>query len=172
MKNGLSTHKGTRGDFGLPVSNACKLSISEHRTELPIPSGLVVSADDSICATLGEVLLRRCVVPVFAETVREAARDLTEGKLRFVICQDTLRDGSYANLLHVQRTMGGSLPLIVISPSGDWPEYFQAVDDGAYDFLAYPLIPGELERIIGNFLCSAPNEPTSTRLQNSRGSDQ
>jgi DNA-binding NtrC family response regulator len=167
--HGLSTHKGTRGDFSLSDSNACKLAVSEHHAELPIPSGLVVSADDSICATLGEILLRCCVVPVFAETVREAAQDLTDGKPHFVICQDTLRDGSYADLLRMQLTMGVSLPFIVISLSGDWPEYFQAVDDGAYDFLAYPLIPGELERIIGNFRCSVPNEPTSTRLQHGRG---
>ena len=167
--HGLSTRKGTRGDFGSPQSKASKLAVSEQYSEVAIPNGLVVSADDSVCVTLGEILLRCCVVPVFAGTVREAAQDLTEGKLRLVICQDTLRDGSYADLLRMQRTMGGSLPFIVISRSGDWPEYFQAVDDGAYDFLAYPLIPGELERIIGNFLCPMPNEPTSTHFQSSRG---
>jgi DNA-binding NtrC family response regulator len=162
---GLSTHKGTRKDFGLPDSNPFKLPMKEYRGEVPIPSGLVVSADDSICGTLGDLLLRCCVAPVFAETVREAAREIAEGNVSFVICEDKLRDGSYTDLLHVQDAKGLSVPLIVVSTSGDWPEYFQAVDRGAYDFLAYPLIPGELERIIGNFLrYPHPNGPVPSRL--------
>jgi len=150
--HGLSTHKGTGRNFGLPESNPFKLPVKEFRGEVPIPSGLVVSADDSICRTLGDVLLRCCVTPVFAETVREAAREIAEGNVSLVICEETLRDGSYAELLRVQDAKGRSVPLIVVSTSGDWPEYFQAVDRGVYDFLAYPLLPGELERIIGDFL--------------------
>ena len=80
-----------------------------------IPNALVVSADESICGTLGEVLLRCCVAPVFAEPVRAAARDIRAGNLSVIISQDVLGDGSYEDLLRVQRTMGISLPLIVIS---------------------------------------------------------
>jgi DNA-binding NtrC family response regulator len=162
---GLSTHKGTRKDFGLPDSNPFKLPMKEYCGEVPIPSGLVVSADDFICGTLGDLLLRCCVAPVFAETVREAAREIADGNVSFVICEDKLHDGSYADLLQVQDAKGCSVSLIVVSRSGDWPEYLQAVDRGAYDFLAYPLIPGELERIIGNFLrYPHPNGPVPSRL--------
>jgi len=117
-----------------------------------IPAGLVVSGDNSIRYALAETLLLCGVAPMFATSVEQAIGDIVTGQHSFILCQDTLRDGKYEDLLHVQRAVRCSLPLIVISPTGDWPEYFQAVDRGAYDFLAYPLIPGELQRIIRNFL--------------------
>jgi len=37
-----------------------------------------------------------------------------------------------------------------ISRTGDWPEYLAAIRSGAFDYLAYPPAPGELQRIIRN----------------------
>jgi DNA-binding NtrC family response regulator len=141
--------KGAASDRG-PEVFASKLP--QHRKELSIPSGLVVSGDDSMRGSLGKALLLCGVAPVFATSIEQAAPDICAGDLRFVICQDTLRDGKYEDLLDMQLATGSSSPLIVVSPTGGWPEYFKAVDRGAYDFLAYPLIPGELQRIIRNFL--------------------
>jgi len=38
----------------------------------------------------------------------------------------------------------------VFSRTGDWPEYLTAIWAGVFDYLAYPPISGELERIIQN----------------------
>lgn len=126
-----------------------------------IPNGLVVSPDDSIRGTLGETLLLCGIAPAFASTVGQAAPLIASGNLCVVLTQDTLPDGKYSTLLSLQRALGRLAPLIVLSKTGDWPEYFAAVDLGAHDFLAYPLVPGELQRTIRNLPDSRCRSATS-----------
>jgi DNA-binding NtrC family response regulator len=42
------------------------------------------------------------------------------------------------------------VPVIVVSRTGDWSEYLTAVRGGIFDYLAYPPIPRELQRVIQN----------------------
>lgn len=44
------------------------------------------------------------------------------------------------------------VPVIVVSQTGDWPEYLTAMSGGAFDFLAYPPIAGDLQQTIQNAL--------------------
>lgn len=125
---------------------------SNLQDELAIPNGLVVGDNDRIRGVLGEVLLLCGVAPVLTDSLALAARHIVVGEVSFVICQDYLGDSSYTDLLDVQNAVGHSAPLIVVSQTGDWPEYMEAINCGAYDFLRYPLIPGELQRIIRNLL--------------------
>lgn len=123
----------------------------DHR-QLGVPSGLIVTGDDCIRRTLGETLLLCGAVPVLATTIERAAHHVRLGNLRFGICEDRLPDGKYEDLLLLSHAAGDSFPWIVVSRTGDWPDYLAATDLGAYDFLAYPLINGELARIIRSLL--------------------
>ena len=125
---------------------------SNLQDDLAIPSGLVVCDNGRIRGSLGEVLLLCGVAPILTDSLALAARHIVAGELSLVICQDFLGNGSYTDLLDVQNAVGHSAPLIVVSQTGDWPEYMEAINRGAYDFLRYPLIPGELQRIIRNLL--------------------
>jgi DNA-binding NtrC family response regulator len=120
--------------------------------EVSMPSGLVVSGDNAIRGTLAKILVNCSVVPVFADTIRQAAPYLAHDDLSFVVCQDRLSDGKYQDILLMQNAARSSYPLIVVSLTGDWREFFEALDLGVYDFLAYPLIPGEFQRIIRSLL--------------------
>jgi DNA-binding NtrC family response regulator len=111
-----------------------------------IPNGLVVSANDRIRGTLGEV------APTFSTSLAESGKHLKAGELSVVICEDLLPDGRYSDLLQLQQQSANSTPVIVVSRTGDWEEYFEALERGAHDFLAYPLIPDELQRILKAFL--------------------
>jgi len=42
------------------------------------------------------------------------------------------------------------VPVIVVSRTGDWPEYLTAIRNGVFDSVAYPPVPGELQRIMRN----------------------
>ena len=139
-------------DPGLRDPDTFPVFLTQRHDDVSIPHGLVVCGDQSIRGALSEVLFHCGVAPAFASTVREAVLDIAKRDRSFALCQDALRDGSYEDLLRIRDAFGSSLPLIVISRAGDWPDYFRAIDQGAYDFLAYPLIPGELERIIRNLL--------------------
>jgi DNA-binding NtrC family response regulator len=117
-----------------------------------IPNGLVVSANDRIRGTLGEALLLCGMAPTFSTSLAESGKHLKADDLSVVICEDLLPDGRYSDLLQLQQQSANNTPVIVVSRTGDWEEYFEALERGAHDFLAYPLIPGELQRILKAFL--------------------
>src|SRR5215475_3019296 len=117
-----------------------------------VPNGLVVTPDYDMRGNLGEALLLSGVAPIFAASIADAAYHLATSSINFVVCEHHLSDGPYTELLSIARASVSPPPLIVVSSTGDWPDYFEAIDRGAYDFLAYPLIPGELQRILSAYL--------------------
>ncbi|HUL35391.1 MAG TPA: hypothetical protein VL128_16010 [Candidatus Eisenbacteria bacterium] len=131
---------------------ASAVLIRPKREEVTIPSGLVISGDPRMRGVLGEALLLCGVAPVLANSLEHAVRHIKAEKVDFAVCQDRLPDGHYKELLLMRHAFGKDLPLIVVSRVGDWPEYFEALDLGASDYLAYPLIPGELQRIVRGLL--------------------
>jgi CheY-like chemotaxis protein len=109
---------------------------------------LVVSSDEVLQQSLVETIAE-CGLRAFrAYTVGESRRILNRQGICLVVCDDRLIDGKYVDLLKVKGTSRPRAPVIVVSRTGDWPDYFQAMSAGAFDFLAYPPIPGELTRVV------------------------
>jgi DNA-binding NtrC family response regulator len=131
---------------------SCALQRCAEKRSVSIPSGLVISGDFTMRGKVGETLLLCGVAPIFANSLQQATRRFQAGGLALVVCQDQLPDGRYHEVLLMQQAFESQFPLIVVSRTGDWPEYFEAIDLGARDFLTYPLIPGELQRIVRNVL--------------------
>jgi DNA-binding NtrC family response regulator len=117
-----------------------------------IPNGLVVTPDYNIRGHIGEALLLCGIAPVFAASIADAAHHLATSPINVIVSEHRLPDGHYSALLSLSRASVTPPPVVVISTTGDWPDYFDAIDRGAYDFLAYPLIPGELQRIVSTYL--------------------
>jgi DNA-binding NtrC family response regulator len=136
--------------------------LRDDHGELAIPNGLVVSGDNAIVDSLCESLLLCGAVPVSLATIEQASRYVAADNMRFGICQDRLPDGKYEDLLLLNHAAGIYFPWIVVSRTGDWPEYLAAVELGAYDFLAYPLMYGDLPRILRTLL------ETPTAIANGR----
>jgi DNA-binding NtrC family response regulator len=59
-------------------------------------------------------------------------------------------DGKYVDIVKLVGQSDTKVLVIVVSRTGEWPEYLTAIRAGAFDYLAYPPIPGELQRIIQN----------------------
>ncbi len=113
---------------------------------------LVVSSDEVVQQSLAGTIAQ-CGLLVFrAFTVGESRRILNRWKICLVVSDDRLIDGKYEDLLKATATSRTKAPVIVLSLAGDWPEYFQAVHAGVFDFLAYPPIPGELPRVVHHAL--------------------
>jgi DNA-binding NtrC family response regulator len=145
------------GDFESSHLASLAVSQPQRQVEITVPSGLVICENESIRRAIAEVLVTCGVLPIFTASIGQAFRRFAASDFDFVVCQDEVLDGRYENILPL--AIERRLPLIVVSRTGDWPEYFQAIDQGAHDFLAYPMIPGELQRIIDGFLV----EPSSSR---------
>ena len=139
--------------LGRRVAHNSGSFLEPHTGEHPdIPNGLVVSANDRIRGTLGEALLLSGMAPTLSTSLAESGKHLKAGDFSVGICEDLLPDGRYFDLLQLQQQNANSSPVIVVSRTGDWEEYFEALERGAHDFLAYPLVPGELQRILKAFL--------------------
>jgi len=124
----------------------------KKRVMLQVPNGLVVSSDDKVRRKLAQVLRQCALAPVLACTVAESGMVLAGHEISVVLCDDRMDDGKYEDIVKLVVRSGTKSPVIVVSRTGDWPEYLAAMCDGAFDYLAYPPIPGDLQETIRNAL--------------------
>lgn len=116
------------------------------------PNGLVVSSDGEVSGKLAESLGQCGLAPLFVSTVVESRIVLAVREVLVVLCNDCLADGTYEDVVNLVRRSHTRIPVVVVSRTGGWPEYLRAVDRGAFDYVAYPLINGDLQRAIRNAL--------------------
>ena len=117
---------------------------------LSLLPGMVVSSEDRVRRKLAEILGQCGLTPILASTVAESQTALARRKFCMVLCDDCLADGDYQRIVEIVNHADTKPPVIVLSRTGDWPEYLAAIRAGAYDYLAYPPVPTELHRVIRN----------------------
>jgi DNA-binding NtrC family response regulator len=69
-------------------------------------------------------------------------------QFRVVLCEDLLPDGDFRAVIGETTRNEGKLPVIVVSRRDDWDSYLAAMSAGAFDYVALPPAPGEVERIL------------------------
>ena len=109
---------------------------------LKFPTGLVASSDGEVRRNIAEIP-RQCGLPsVVASTVAESGIALAGHEVSIVLCNDCLADGNYEDIVKLVGRSDKNLPVIVVSRTGDRPEFLAAIRSGAFDYLAYPPFPG------------------------------
>jgi DNA-binding NtrC family response regulator len=78
----------------------------------------------------------------------QAADVLAKQTFELVFCDESLPDGSYADLLHPVGGSGSSPRVVVITRNGDWDLYFEALSKGAFDVVRQQGYPTDLEMIV------------------------
>ena len=122
--------------------------------KLNFPNGLVVSSDEEVSQKLAGIMSQCGLATFLAFSVGESRRILDHHQVCLVLCDDRLIDGKYEHILSAKGRLRAKTPVIVVSPTGDWPDYLKAICAGAFDYLAYPPIPGDLPRAIRHALAS------------------
>ena len=135
---------------------AVALRQRKKRVMLQVPSGLVVSSDDEVRRKLAQVLRQCALVPVFASTVAESQIVLAGHEISVVVCNDRMDDGKYEDIVKLVVRSEATVPVIVVSRTGDLPEYLTAIRGGAFDYLVYPPIAEDLHETIRNALLGQP----------------
>ena len=113
---------------------------------------LIALADPASRRALSTLLSQHDAEPVFAMSMREARAVLAHEPVALVVCEDSLRDGSYRDLLPVARAAKGDVPVVVTSRTDNPEEYLEAMKLGAFDFVSEPFSRAELDRIVFNAL--------------------
>ena len=145
----------------LHPAKASQLEIAKNEVMLPnrarqIPAmlnrlpGMVVSSEDGVRRRLAEILGQFGLTPILTSTVTESQTALTWHKFCVVLCDECLDDGDYRAVVQIVKHADAKPPVVVLTRTGDWPEYLAAIRAGAYDYLAYPPVPTELHRVIRN----------------------
>lgn len=64
------------------------------------------------------------------------------------VSDDQLPDGDFRAVIGEMRRHAAHPPVVVVSRRDDWDFYLSAVRMGAFDSVAFPPTPGQLERIL------------------------
>ncbi len=131
---------------------------ARHRAgKLHLPSGLVASYDEKVLQNL-------------ACPGGESKRIVDRHEVCLVLCDDHLVDGNYKDILSAAERSRAKTPVVVVSRTGDWPDYLKAITAGVFDYLAFPPILGELPRAIRNAMAwrmANSFRDTATKISNS-----
>jgi len=129
-------------------------------------TALVASSDENLVQELAESTVPSGLATFVAFTIDESKRVLNRQRISVVVCDDRLIDGKYEDLVDETIRLRLKTPVIVISRTGNWPDYLKAIGAGAFDYLAYPPVPRDLPRIIRNALATpAPSNSQDTRSE-------
>ncbi len=113
---------------------------------------LVACSDPEGRGALTEALSSTEFELVFSSSVSEARAILARGRVGLVLCAAELRDGCFRDVLREMRQTGLQLPVIVASRSDDVNQYLDAMEAGAFDYIACPYQRSEVKRVLWNAL--------------------
>ena len=88
------------------------------------------------------------LLPVRCETLAAATNITAQQLFELAICDDQLPDGNFRELITRLGRSRHCTPVIVVSRFDDWGSYLQAMIGGAFDYVAFPPYPQEMERAV------------------------
>jgi two-component system, NtrC family, response regulator PilR len=121
------------------------------------PGIVVISAEPDHWKRLSGVISGCGFRPVWCETLALAKEFLAHHDFRLALCDDVLPDGNFRQLVSLVRNSPlPQMPVIVVSRIDDWGCFLQAMVAGAFDYVAFPPYPHELERALAAALAGTP----------------
>lgn len=104
---------------------------------------LVISSLGNRRALL-EILNQQGWDTICASTLNECQEALAGRNVTLVFCDKGLPDGTYRDVLRIIRSLNKVVPLVVTSRLADWDEYFEVLQDGAFDLIASSCQPSDV----------------------------
>jgi len=113
---------------------------------------LVVSPHPEMRQLMSRILGQCKLDVVLSSGVSEARTVLALQLISLVFCEDHLPDGSFRDILSKEGLTPTGAPVVVISRSGDWDKYLEAMRSRVFDYVVHPFRPGEVEWIVSKAL--------------------
>jgi DNA-binding NtrC family response regulator len=114
-----------------------------------IPWQIVVASSDlEGRRSLTSILTRQGLDPISISSFAECRRVMEKESVGLVFCDRHLADGDYRDVLNASRSMTGKVRVVVTSKHADWDEYLEAMRLGAFDVIASPCRPTDVEWMV------------------------
>ena len=108
--------------------------------------GIVVASSESANRLhLGTILMKLGADPICVSTLRDCHESILRKNIGLVFCDSRLEDGTYTDLLSAYRRKQHKPRVVVTSVSADWDEFKEAMRWGAFDVIASPCRPTDVE---------------------------
>lgn len=105
---------------------------------------LIVDSDNARLATVIASAVQRGEAPIVCSSYEAARTLLKQHRFTVVFCNDELPDGKYVDVIEAAKPS----PVIILSRIGGWSLYLDALDAGAFDYIAHPVYRAEVDRIL------------------------
>jgi DNA-binding NtrC family response regulator len=123
----------------------------EAEKEAPVTNPwpiVVASADLESRRLLTSALHRDGLDPICTSTVRECRELIAREKVVLVFCDQYLADGDYRDVLSATRSLKSAARVVVTSREFDRNEYLEAMRLGAFEVIASPCRPTDVEWMV------------------------
>jgi DNA-binding NtrC family response regulator len=106
---------------------------------------LILCADAECSEQMVAAVRRRGLEAICCSTLKEGRTLLSRRRFSLVLSSDTLPDGEARSVIK----LAGMMPVVVFSQRAEWDAYLDALNQGAFDYIACPPDSSETERIMG-----------------------
>lgn len=114
---------------------------------------LIISGECEHRAQLADSVSKVGLFPVCCATVADVRALAKNQPFCAAVSEDQLPDGDFRAVIGEMRRNSAHPPVVVVSRRDDWDFYLSTVRMGAFDSVAFPPTPGELERVLWTALC-------------------
>jgi DNA-binding NtrC family response regulator len=109
---------------------------------------LIVSGERDHREKLADHVSQCGLRPICCETIADAQALMVRQRFGAVLSEDSLPDGDSRAVIGEMFRNASKAPVVIVSRRDDWDSYLAAVSTGAFDYVAFPPNPGELERVL------------------------
>lgn len=109
---------------------------------------VVASSDLESRRGLTSILNRQGLDPISISSFAECRQLIEKDRVGLVFCDRHLADGDYRDILNASRVATGKVRVVVTSKHADWDEYLEAMRLGAFDVIASPCRPTDVEWMV------------------------
>jgi DNA-binding NtrC family response regulator len=109
---------------------------------------LIVSSDQDERLNLSRVLVQHGCEAICACNIREGLESLEKQAVDLIFCDSEFVDGSYREFLNGVRALKNKTRVVVTSRLADWDEYLVAMRLGAFDMIALPCRPTDIQWLL------------------------
>ena len=106
---------------------------------------VVVSSDLESRRQLAGILIELGQDPISVATLREFHEQFAQHEVGLIFCDPLVSDGNYQDLLAAYRMKGRRPRVVVTSRLADWGQFKEAIRCGAFDVIASPCRPTDVE---------------------------